>query len=259
MGKLRIASYNVNGIRAASKKGFAEWLKEADLDVVCLQEIKANKDQIEKEEKALEDLGYQCFWYSAQKKGYSGTAIITRLKPDEIVYGCEHELFDFEGRVIRMDYKGLSIISAYFPSGSSGDERQEIKMQFLDFAIPYFNKLRDEKQQLIIAGDYNIAHTEIDIHNPKSNKNNSGFLPEERAWMDTFFGEGYTDTFRYINKAPHNYSWWSYRGGARDNNKGWRIDYISVTENLSDKITNAQILNEVKHSDHCPIMVELKM
>lgn len=257
MSTLKIASYNINGIRAAMKKGLAEWLKEADLDIVCLQEIKANQDQIEKEEKALQDLGYQCFWFSAQKKGYSGTAILTKVKPDNIVYGCENELYDFEGRVIRMDYKNLSIISAYFPSGSSGDQRQAIKIEFLDFAMNYFNTLKTERPHLIIAGDYNIAHTEMDIHNPKSNKKTSGFLPEERAWMDDFFAQGFVDSFRQFNTQPDFYSWWSYRAASRERNKGWRIDYIAVSNNLKENLVDAKILNKAVHSDHCPIMIEL--
>lgn len=260
MNALKIASYNVNGIRAASKNGLAAWLATADVDVLCLQEIKANKEQIEAEEKALNDLGYKCFWFSAQKKGYSGTAIITRLQADNIVYGSGHELYDFEGRMIRMDYKDLSIISAYFPSGSVGSVRQDVKMDFLGDMLPYFKELKAEKPNLIIAGDYNIAHTAIDIHNPISNKKSSGFLPEERAWMDDFFAAGFVDTFRYFHKEEiDKYSWWSYRAGARQRNKGWRIDYISVSENLKDKLLNADILKDAVHSDHCPIIVELSV
>lgn len=258
MPPLKIVSYNINGIRASMKKGLATWLAEENIDIVCLQEIKANQDQIEKEEKELKALGYECYWFSAEKKGYSGTAILTKVKPDHIEYGCGNKLYDSEGRVMRMDYKGLSIISAYFPSGSSGDARQAVKMEFLDFMLAYLKNLKDEHPELIVAGDYNIAHTEIDIHNPKANQKTSGFLPEEREWMDTFFEAGYIDTFRAFNTQADHYSWWSYRAASRQRNKGWRIDYIAISKNLKDKLLNAAILNEAVHSDHCPVMIELK-
>lgn len=257
MKELKILTYNVNGIRAAQRKGFVEWLAEKQMDVVCLQEIKANADQIEVE--AYEELGYHCHWFSAQKKGYSGVAILSKTKPDKVVAGIEHELFDNEGRVLRADIGDVTILSCYFPSGTSGDIRQDIKMQFLEKIMVFAEELRKTRPKLVICGDYNIAHTEIDIHNPKSNKKNSGFLPEERQWMTDFFATGYTDTFRHFNEGPHNYSWWSYRSNARANNKGWRIDYISTTEEMKEQLLESDIFPEAKHSDHCPCYLKIKI
>ena len=255
---MRIISYNVNGIRSAMNKGFADWLQTDPADIICLQEIKANRENIDI--KKIEALGYETYWYSAQKKGYSGVAVLSKIKPDNIVYGSSIEQSDFEGRVIRADFGNLCVFSAYFPSGTSGDERQTYKYQWLKEFHTYLETLRKTKHQLIICGDYNIAHTEIDIHDPKGNKKSSGFLPEERDWLTQFFGSGYVDTFRHIHpdKKDH-YSWWSQRfPSVRLQNKGWRIDYISVTDNLKEKITDAQILPHIKHSDHCPIYVEIE-
>ena len=255
---MRIISYNVNGIRSAMNKGFTDWLQTDPADVICLQEIKANKENIDIEK--IEGLGYQAYWYSAQKKGYSGVAILSKIAPDNIVYGSSIEQSDFEGRVIRADFGNLSVFSAYFPSGTSGDERQTYKYQWLNEFGEYLDLLRKTKHQLVICGDYNIAHAEIDIHDPKGNKKSSGFLPEEREWLTQFFGNGYIDTFRHINPDKKDqYSWWSQRfPSVRLQNKGWRIDYISVTENLKENIVDAQILPHIKHSDHCPIYVEVK-
>ena len=255
---MRIISYNVNGIRSAMNKGFADWLQTDPADVICLQEIKANRENVDIEK--IESLGYQTYLYPAQKKGYSGVAIFSKITPDNIVYGSSIEQSDFEGRVIRADFGNLSIFSAYFPSGTSGDERQTYKYQWLKEFGDYLNLLRKTKHQLVICGDYNIAHAEIDIHDPKGNKKSSGFLPEEREWLTQFFGNGYVDTFRHINpdKKDH-YSWWSQRfPSVRLQNKGWRIDYISVTENLKGNIKDAQLLPHIKHSDHCPIYVEVE-
>jgi len=256
---LKIATYNVNGIRAAQRKGFSDWLNEKDFDVVCLQEIKANADQIETEIKAYTDLGYHCHWYSAQKKGYSGTAILSKQAPDNIVNGIGHELFDGEGRVVRADFGDWSVLSCYFPSGSSGDARQEVKMAFLNYFHDYISELRKERPQLIVCGDYNICHKAIDIHDPIRNKNSSGFLPEERAWMDKWFESGFTDTFRHFEKEPEKYTWWSYRAGARQRNKGWRIDYISTTENLKEQLVGAGHYPNDFHSDHCASYVHIAL
>ncbi len=255
---MRIISYNVNGIRSAMNKGFADWLQTDPADIICLQEIKANRENVDIEK--IESLGYQTYLYPAQKKGYSGVAIFSKLTPDNIVYGSSIEQSDFEGRVIRADFGNLSIFSAYFPSGTSGDERQTYKYQWLKEFGDYLNLLRKTKHQLVICGDYNIAHAEIDIHDPKGNKKSSGFLPEEREWLTHFFGNGYVDTFRHINPDKKDqYSWWSQRfPSVRLQNKGWRIDYISVTENLKGNIKDAQILPHIKHSDHCPIYVEVE-
>ena len=254
---MKIISYNVNGIRAAIKKDFFAWLHATDADVVCLQEIKATPDQI-LDIVVLEQLGYKHYWYPAEKKGYSGTAILSKVEPEHVEYGCGIEEYDREGRVIRADFKDFSVISAYFPSGSSGDLRQEFKYKFLDDFADYIAKLKVDLPKLVISGDYNICHKAIDIHNPKSNANSSGFLPEERAWMDSFIHLGFVDTFRHFNPDPHHYTWWSYRAGARGKNLGWRIDYHMCTVELSENLKRAAILPEAKHSDHCPVLLELQ-
>lgn len=251
----RIISYNVNGIRAAVKKGFIEWLEAADPDIVCLQETKAQPDQIPVFE--FEAMGYKTYIQSAQKKGYSGVTILTKKEPDHVQIGIGIEKYDFEGRFIRLDFGDISIVSVYHPSGSSGDERQAFKMQWLFDFQDYVTELRKTRPKLIICGDYNICHEAIDIHDPVRNKTVSGFLPEERDWMTGFLKTGFIDSFRHLNKEPHNYSWWSYRANARANNKGWRIDYNMVTENMIDKISRATILPQAMHSDHCPVLVEM--
>ena len=256
---MRIISYNVNGVRSAINKGFTDWLQSDPADIICLQETKAMKDNVDF--KKIEDLGYQTYWFSAQKKGYSGVAIFTKIKPDNIEYGHKLEQSDFEGRVIRADFGKITLINAYFPSGTSGDERQTYKYKWLAEFFDYVQDLRKTRPELIVVGDYNIAHKEIDIHDPKGNKNSSGFLPEERKWMDTFLANGWIDTFRQLNPAATGaYSWWSQRfPTVRLQNKGWRIDYICTTENLKAKITTAKIYPDVKHSDHCPIYAELTL
>lgn len=248
---MKIITYNVNGIRSAISKGFIDFLKTENPDVVCLQEIKANIEDIDQE--AFANLGYQQYWYSAQKKGYSGVAILSKQKPDEVVCGCGHELFDFEGRVIEAKFGDTTIMSCYFPSGTTGDIRQDIKYQFLNHFYDCIDsqKHKNPNQKLIVCGDYNICHKAIDIHDPKGNKNSSGFLPEERAWMDKWFNNGMIDTLRLLNAEPHLYTWWSFRAGARARNKGWRIDYISVTENLRNAIKASGIYSNEVHSDHC--------
>jgi len=253
---MKILTYNVNGIRSAANKGLFDFLKTENPDVVCLQEIKAEKEQADLQ--AIESLGYHHYWFSAQKKGYSGVAIFAKQKPLNVVYGCEHPNFDFEGRCIRVDFQEFSIFSVYFPSGTTGDIRQDVKYQFLDYMFTYFNKLASELPALIVCGDYNICHKPIDIHNPAGNKDSSGFLPEERAWMDKWFSNGFTDSFRHVHTNPDWYTWWSFRANARANNKGWRIDYISVSDSLVPKIKTAEILMEAKHSDHCPMFVEIQ-
>lgn len=254
---MRIISYNVNGIRAAIKKGFYEWLDTNPADIICIQETKAHSGDVDV--KKLEALGFHHHWFSAQKKGYSGVAIFSKIKPDQVVLGNGHAPSDDEGRVIQMDFGKIRLINAYFPSGTSGDERQSFKYQWLDEFFKYLTALRKTHPNLILCGDYNIAHKEIDIHDPKGNKNSSGFLPEERAWMDQFLQSGWVDTFREFHPEPHRYSWWSQRfPSVRLNNKGWRIDYITVTEPLKKKLVAADIYPDVKHSDHCPVFVELK-
>ncbi|SJZ32359.1 exodeoxyribonuclease III [Sediminibacterium ginsengisoli] len=255
---MRIISYNVNGIRAAIKKGFIEWLQTNPADIICLQETKASKDDVNI--KLIEDLGYDTYWFSANKKGYSGVAIFTKIKPDQVIYGSNIEQSDFEGRVIRADFGDLTVVNAYFPSGTSGDIRQVYKYQWLDEFFAHLQELRKTRPQLVVTGDYNIAHREIDIHDPKGNKNSSGFLPQERAWMDMFLENEWIDSYRHVNpEAKGAYSWWSQRfPSVRLQNKGWRIDYISVTTPLQASICGAAIYPDVKHSDHCPIYLELK-
>ena len=253
----KIVSYNVNGIRAALKKDWIEWLKSEDPDIICIQETKAQKEQVDLQ--LFEEAGYHTYWYSAEKKGYSGVAIFSKREPDHLEYGCGIEKYDSEGRILRADFGDFSVLSCYFPSGSSGDERQAFKMEFLaDFEV-YIAELRKTRPNLLISGDINICHEAIDIHNPVSNKKSSGFLPEERQWITDFLGQGFIDTFRHLNKEPHNYSWWTYRFGARKKNLGWRIDYHFISETLLEKLDQASILADVIHSDHCPITVELSV
>ncbi|MFI5148104.1 MAG: exodeoxyribonuclease III [Bacteroidia bacterium] len=253
MGK--IISYNVNGIRSAISKGWLEWLKAADPDVVCLQEIKANEEQLDLS--LFEKAGYHSYWHSAEKKGYSGVAILSKKKPDRIVTGCGIKIYDAEGRVLRADFGDVSVMSVYMPSGSSGEERQAFKMKWLDDFQNYITTLKKERPNLIISGDYNICHKPIDIHNPVSNANSSGFLPEEREWIDGFMKTGFIDSFRLFNTDPHHYTWWTFRANARAKNLGWRIDYHLVSEPLRKKIRNATILPQAKHSDHCPLTVDI--
>ena len=253
---MKIISYNVNGIRAALKKGFIDWLITADPDVICLQEIKAQEDQLDLS--VFEDAGYKYnYWFSAQKKGYSGVAILAKTKPTNIVYGTGIKSMDFEGRNIRADFKGVSVMSLYLPSGTNL-ARLEHKLEYMDLFQDYVNTLKKEIPNLIICGDYNICHEAIDIHDPVRNKNISGFLPLERAWMSSFLKQGFVDAFREFNNEPHNYSWWSYRANSRANNKGWRLDYTLVAQPLQEKLKRAVILSEAIHSDHCPVLVELK-
>lgn len=254
---MKICTYNLNGIRAAMSKGLTQWIQETDFDVYCFQETKAQADQIDVV--AFEALGYKHYWYSAQKKGYSGVGIICKKAPDHIEYGNGIGTHDFEGRMIRIDYGDVSIASIYYPSGSSGEERQGFKMIFLEEMFDYLHEIKKTRKKLILCGDYNICHKEIDIHDPKGNKDSSGFLPEERAWMDKFFNAGFVDTFREFNTQAHEYTWWSYRAGARGNNKGWRIDYIAVTENLRSSLRDAKIFQNAMHSDHCPSYIDIEI
>ena len=252
---MKIISYNVNGIRAAMKKGFADWLQQADPDVICLQEIKALEEQVDVE--AIEKAGYPYhYWFSAQKKGYSGVAIFCKEKPNHIEYGTGIESMDFEGRNLRVDYNEVSIMSLYLPSGTNS-ARLEFKLNFMAEFQKYVNELKKDIPNLVICGDYNICHEAIDIHNPVANKNSSGFLPIEREWIGNFINSGFIDSFRYLNKESHHYTWWSYRANSRVNNKGWRIDYHMVSKPLQENIKRAVILPDAKHSDHCPLMVEL--
>ena len=253
---MKIISYNVNGIRAAMKKGFIDWLIHEQADIICIQEIKAMQEQIDID--ALEKIGYKYnYWFSAEKKGYSGVGIISKKKPNNVFYGTGISEMDFEGRNIRVDFDQFSVMSLYLPSGTNLD-RLEFKLSYMDKFYEYVSNLKKTNPNLIIAGDFNICHKSIDIHDPIRNKNVSGFLPVERDWLSKFIKLGFIDSFRFFDKNPKKYSWWTYRANARANNKGWRIDYIMVSQSLENKIKNASILSEIVHSDHCPILVEIQ-
>lgn len=249
----KIVTYNLNGIRSALSKGWLDWIKAVNPDIICIQETKAQPEQLNLDEFDL--AGYHNYWYSAQKKGYSGVAILTKAEPDHVEYGCGFN--DDEGRVIRADYGSLSVISVYMPSGTSGDERQAFKMEWLAKFEAYIGKLKKERPNLIISGDYNICHKAIDIHNPVSNAHSSGFLPEEREWIDGFMKSGFIDSLRHFNQEPDQYTWWSFRANARANNKGWRIDYHLASKPLEKALKNAVIMPDAKHSDHCPVIVDV--
>jgi exodeoxyribonuclease-3 len=254
---MKIVSYNVNGIRAAINKGFIEWLKAVNPDVVCLQEIKAMEEQLDIA--LFEQAGYHYnYWFSAQKKGYSGVAILCKTQPDHVEIGTGIDYMDFEGRNLRADFNGVSVMSLYLPSGTNL-ARLDHKLTYMDDFQKYINSLRQKHPNLVICGDYNICHEAVDIHDPVRNKNVSGFLPVEREWIGNFIESGFIDSFRYFNKNPHNYTWWSYRANARNNNKGWRLDYGMVSKSLEKRLKRSVILAEARHSDHCPILIELEM
>ncbi|MBO0933104.1 exodeoxyribonuclease III [Fibrella aquatilis] len=253
---MRLVTYNVNGIRAAIKNGLIDWLREQPADVLCFQEVKATHDVVDLA--PFEALGYSYHWHAAEKKGYSGVATFSKLPADYAVLGCGLTHYDCEGRILRTDFGDVTVLNCYFPSGTTGDLRQGVKMGFLTDFYDYVQNLRQERPNLIVVGDYNIAHTELDIHDPVRNKNTTGFLPEERAWMDRWFASGFVDAFRATHPDEVAYSWWSYRAGARANNKGWRIDYISLTETLRPRLRDAGHHPEAIHSDHGPVWAEVK-
>ena len=256
---MKIASYNVNGIRAALRKGLVDWLATQDFDIVGLQETKALPEQVDAAElDRLAALGYRIDWHSAERKGYSGVATLSRVPVLHVVNGCEMPHVDCEGRVLRTDYTDFTLLNCYFPNGGANETRHNYKQDFMRDFLLYTRELRKQQPRLIVIGDYNIAHTELDIHNAKANQKSSGFLPEERAWLDTWFADGFVDPFRTLHPDVRAYSWWSFRGGARANDKGWRIDYTSVTENLRERIAGAWHVKEAVHSDHCPVVVEFR-
>ena len=254
---MKIISYNVNGIRAAIKKGFIEWLKNSNSDVICIQEIKANADQLDLS--LFSEIGYKYnYWFSAQKKGYSGVAILSKHKPKHIEYGTGIDHMDFEGRNLRIDFEKISVMSLYLPSGTN-IARLEYKFQYMKEFKDYVQKLKENIPNLVICGDYNICHKAIDIHDPIRNSKVSGFLPWEREWLTDFINLGFIDSYRKLNNDPGRYSWWSYRANSRANNKGWRIDYNLVSNTLNSNIKSSSILDQIFHSDHCPIVVELNL
>lgn len=249
---LKIMSFNANGIRSAARKGFFDWFKTQQIDVLCVQELKAQPDQLNEE--ALCPEGYHAYYQCADKKGYSGVAIYTRRKPDNVIDNFGWDVAKHEGRYVQADFGNLSIISVYFPSGTMGDVRQAVKYQFMEQFERHLEKLRQQNREFIICGDWNIVHKEIDIKNWKGNQKNSGCLPEERAWLDKLFGElEWVDGFRCVNQQAEQYTWWSQRGNARANNVGWRIDYHVVTPALRDKIKAASIYTAENFSDHAPL------
>lgn len=253
---MKIYTWNVNGIRAVQKKGFVDWVLDEKPDILCLQETKAHLEQLEK---SLTDIdGYYSYWHSAKRKGYSGVATYSRQEPLVIESKLSLDEFDDEGRVLVTHYPGFSLLNIYFPNGQMGEERVDYKLRFYETIIEYCNQLKNQGKRLIICGDFNTAHQEIDLANPKSNENVSGFLPVERAMLDTFLGEGYIDVYRYLHPDTVSYTWWSYRTRARERNVGWRIDYFYASANMIDFVADCYPLTEVQGSDHCPLALILK-
>lgn len=252
---MKIITYNVNGLRSAISKGFYNWVNSIQPDIVALQEIKAFPENIGLME--IELMGYHHYWFPAKKPGYSGVAVFSKITPKKIQYGCENPTYDNEGRMLQLYFDDFVFINAYHPSGSSGEERQAFKMQWLEYYLDYVNQLKKEYPKMILSGDYNICHKPIDIHSPEKHEHMSGFLPEERAWFDQYIDSGYTDAFRIFNTQPHQYTWWSYRAGSRAKNLGWRIDYHIVTNEMRKYLKHCEILSDVVHSDHCPVLLEI--
>ncbi len=253
---MKIISYNVNGIRAAMKKGFVQWLQTNPADVVCIQESKAQQHDVDSN--VFQQIGFNDHWFCAQKKGYSGVTVFTKIQPDSVQCGTGHNVSDDEGRVIQLQFGKVKLINAYFPSGTMGEQRQNFKYLWLDEFFDYLQEVRKANPFIILCGDYNIAHKEIDLHNPKRNQKTTGFLPKERAWLDKLYSNGWIDVFRHFHPEPNCYTWWNQLNpNIRLENKGWRIDYISVTEELRPYLKQAEIFPEVKHSDHCPVFAEI--
>lgn len=251
---MRLITLNLNGIRSATKKGFFDWVKIQEADVICLQETKAQEQQVRD---SIDLPGYQAYFFDAEKKGYSGVAIYSRKKPDKVITGLGWESADKEGRYIQVDFPHLSVASLYMPSGTTGEVRQAIKFQFLENYQIVLEKQRIQKREFIICGDWNIAHKPIDLKNWRANQKHSGFLPEERSWLDFIFEKlGYVDAFREVNQLPEQYTWWSNRGRAWDKNVGWRIDYQIVTPGLRDRIKSTEIYKDQRFSDHAPLRID---
>ena len=254
---MKIISWNVNGIRSVGSKGFFEWIEKESPDIICVQETKANANQLEPSYTA--PFGYQSFWHSAKKPGYSGVAIFAKVStaPKDVIEGLGVSSIDDEGRVLTAEFGDFTLVNAYFPNSQREHGRLGYKLEFCDVMFKYCQKLRKEGRSVILCGDYNIAHKEVDLKNPKPNVNNAGFLPAERAWMDKFVDAGWVDSFRHFNKEPGNYSWWSYRPGVREKNIGWRIDYHCVNSEFASSLKSATIRCDIFGSDHCPVAIEL--
>ena len=254
---MKLVSWNVNGIRSVQKKGFLKWFEGESPDVVCVQEIKATEDQLEEE--ILHPHGYHSYWHSAQKPGYSGVATFSKKEPLSVKIGIGVDEIDAEGRVLTTEFPQFMLVNTYFPNSQREHTRLDYKLRFCDQILKYCNKLRKSGKNIVLCGDYNIAHREIDLKNPKTNQDNAGFLPEERAWMDQFLAAGYVDVFREkVADEPYHYTWWSYRPGVRAKNIGWRIDYHCVNEEFSDRVRDSAHQPKVQGSDHCPIILEVK-
>lgn len=255
MKKKRILSWNVNGIRAVYKKGFLDWFKEEKPDILCIQETKAHEEQLSDDLKNVE--GYHSYFCAGERKGYSGVAVYSKEEPISVKRGFGIKEFDNEGRILILEYPDFHLFNIYFPNGKAREERLKYKMDFYDVFLDYVKKLKKKGKKVVMCGDVNTAHKEIDIARPKENEKISGFLPEERAWMDKLVENGFIDTFRMFNQEPQNYTWWDMVTRARDRNVGWRIDYFFVSDNMKSQIKNAFILSDVMGSDHCPIGIEI--
>jgi exodeoxyribonuclease-3 len=253
---MKILSWNVNGIRAAAQKGFLDWFETEQADVVCIQESKAFSNQLE--EKLIHPGGYHSFWHSAQKPGYSGVAIYSKKEPLRLQYGIGIPEIDSEGRVLIAEFHNFALINTYFPNSQRDGKRLDYKIQFCAKMLDFLTGLKNQGKNVVLCGDFNIAHREIDLKNPKSNVNNAGFLPEERAWMDHFLNQGYIDSFRHFEPGPGHYTWWSYRPGVREKNVGWRIDYFVVNQEFKDALGEVRHQPGVKGSDHCPVLLQLR-
>ncbi len=252
---MKVITLNLNGIRSARNKGFFDWVKKQKADVICLQETKAHTHQLD--ESVLSPRGWHGFFNDAEKKGYSGVALYAKRCPRRVTTSLGWPSADTEGRFLQADFDGFSVVSLYLPSGTSGPERQAVKIDFMDRLLPLLKKMRRARRQFIVCGDWNIAHKKIDIRNWRGNQKHSGFLPEERAWLDQVFGPvGMVDAFRVVDPRPDRYTWWSNRGRAREKNVGWRIDYQVITPGLKDKVRRASIYTAKRFSDHAPLIID---
>lgn len=257
MNEIKILSWNVNGIRAAEKKGFLQWIESTSPDILCIQETKAHTDQLEQQ--LLKPICYNSFWNYPEARGYSGVATFTKQEPTDVQMGFGSTEFYQEGRVLVTDFSEFALFNVYFPNGKKDADRLRYKLDFYDAFLEHIDSLKAQGRKLILCGDYNTAHKEIDLARPKENEKVSGFLPVERKWMDKLVDHGYIDTFRYFNKEPNNYTWWDLKSGARERNVGWRIDYFFVTGNLMPHVSSSFIMPEVMGSDHCPIGITIKL